>query len=391
MPSILDNDLYSFTQQQAVLEIYPEAQATYQFINRRPDDKLGSLVPILQEKIEKTFSSIALKDTEAAWLKKTCPFLKPAYIAFLKNYKFDISEIVTLEKTKTDDLKITIKGPWYSSILWEVPLMSLISECYFTQENIKDTWTHKGQESLIATKGNILQNHGCKFADFGTRRRRSYLTQEIVVQAFAFNCKNFLGTSNAHYAHLYGIKPIGTMAHQWIQAHSVLAGLRHANRHAFEAWNKVYNGSLGIALSDTYGSEAFFEDFTGILAHAFDGIRHDSGDPFAFVHKVVEHYKKLKIHPLSKTIVFSDSLTVEKARDLQVVCDAAKISCSFGIGTHFTNDFEGPHKALNMVIKMTELDGIPIVKLSDDPGKEIGDPDALRVAKWTFFGTKLDN
>jgi len=387
--SILDTDLYKLTMQKAALDLYPDAEATIQFFDRRLQ-KLGWLAPILWKQIEQHMSKLALEDHEAKWLAQTCPFLGPGYIEYLRNYRFDPSELFALTADDEGDLRIIIKGPWHRAILWEVPLMALISECYFTADENYKNWNRDGQDVKAQRKCGILQGGGCTFADFGTRRRRDYSAQDVVVGEFVRSgYKGFVGTSNVHLAQKHNTKPIGTMAHEWIQAHAILSGLRHANRYALEAWSRVYDGSLGVALTDTFGTPAFFADFQGLLAHTFDGVRHDSADPFKFADQVVEHYSGLRIPPSTKTIVFSDSLNSELAVKIQKHCDTLGINCSFGIGTHFSNDFGGSLKALNMVLKLIAINGEPVVKLSDDRGKEIGDPDALRVAKWTFFNEPL--
>jgi nicotinate phosphoribosyltransferase len=234
---------------------------------------------------------------------------------------------------------------------------------------------------------------GTKFADFGTRRRRSYEVHDLVIAGLksakdAFGNNGLVGTSNVHFAMKHGLRPIGTMAHEWIMGVSALESLRHANRYAMRNWAKVYGGSLGIALPDTFGSNAFFEDFDGHLARLFDGVRHDSGDPAVFAEKAIAHYEKLRIDPRHKVVVFTDGLTPELALKLDEHY-SMRIGVSFGIGTNFTNDFPGS-KPLNMVIKLARIDNIPVVKLSDEPGKAIGDADAMRVAKWTFSRTPLD-
>lgn len=387
--SILDTDLYKLTQQQAVLALYPEAEATYQFVDRRKD-KLGWLSKILVGQMEEFMSSFCLSDKEAEWLQKNCSYFTPWYIEYLRNYRFDMSEIFTLNSDDNGDLQITIKGPWHKTILWEVPLMALISELYFCSERHAHKWTRDGQQELAKSKCETLKAIGCKFADFGTRRRRDFYTQDTVVRTFC-DCKynGFMGTSNVFLAKMYNTNPIGTLAHEWIQAHSVLCSLRHANRYSLQSWRKVYGGKLGVALTDTYGTDAFLRDFDDDLSSSFYGVRQDSGNPTEFAIKMVEHYKSKGIDPSTKTIVFSDALTTDSVAPIQETCNNLGINCCFGIGTHFTNDFEGALKPLNMVIKLTGLNGCPVVKLSDDLRKEIGDADALRVAKWTFFDTPL--
>jgi nicotinate phosphoribosyltransferase len=380
--SILETDLYKLSMMQAVLQLYPDTEVTYQFINRRPEGKFNrQKVDAINEAIGK-MSYLSLSAKEYEYLKQI-KFLYPAFLEYLSNYRFDPSEVkVGLEN---DELSLSIRGPWHRTIAWEVPLMALISEIYF---NYTDTDVNMdGQETRIAAKGFLLSAAGCKFADFGTRRRRNSQTQDMVVRVLK-DCPGFVGTSNVHLAMKYGVKPIGTMAHEWIQAHSVLAGMKHANRFALDAWQRVYKGNLGDALTDTFGTKVFFEDFGTDLSRLFDGVRHDSGDPISFINNVVAHYKSVGVDPTTKTIIFSDALTPESAVSIKQACDG-KIKCAFGIGTNFSNDFPGS-KPLNMVIKLTSVLGTPVVKLSDVSTKAVGEKDALRVARYVFFGTPLD-
>jgi nicotinate phosphoribosyltransferase len=203
--------------------------------------------------------------------------------------------------------------------------------------------------------------------------------------------KTLMGTSNVYFAKKYGLIPIGTVGHEWIMGTSALVGLRYANRFAFENWVEVYNGDLGIALTDTFGSKAFFKDMDLKLSKIYDGFRHDSGDPYDFVDTVIEHYRKMGIDPMKKLIVFSDALDADTSIRLKKYCEG-KINCSFGIGTSLTNnsDFFRESPPLNMVIKLHSIDGIPVVKLSDSPEKETGERDAIRVANYIFGRKGLD-
>jgi nicotinate phosphoribosyltransferase len=204
--------------------------------------------------------------------------------------------------------------------------------------------------------------------------------------------KTLTGTSNVYFAKKYGMKAIGTVGHEWIMGTSALVGLRYANRFAFENWVEVYNGDLGIALTDTFGSDAFFKDMDLKLSKIYDGVRHDSGDPYVFVDTVTEHYKRMGIDPMKKVIVFSDALDADTAIRLKRYCEG-KINCSFGIGTSLTNnsDFFRQSPPLNMVIKLHSINEIPVVKLSDSPEKETGEKDALRVANYIFGRKGLDD
>lgn len=392
LTSLLDNDLYKFTMQQAVLELYPDVHVEYRFTNRRPEDKFSAeFFERLQHEIHQ-MQHLALSHEEETFLRSACPFFKPQYLGYLNSFRYDPNQVSL--SLNDGQLELFIAGPWHETILWEVPLMSLISEICFQVD--RKNWTYEGQEQQAIEKATLLSEGQCQWADFGSRRRRSYHSQELIVQTHKAFAPWFVGSSNVHFAHRYGVKPIGTMAHEWIMAISVLEGLRHANRHALRAWHRVYQGSLGVALTDTFGSDAFFADFDAVLTRQFDGVRHDSGDPFAFIEKTLKHYERLQVPASTKTIVFSDSLDTETAIQLQKSCQPKldteappRIRASFGIGTHLTNDF-GESKALNMVIKLWSVNDFPVVKLSDTPGKAQGEIDAVRVARWTFDREPLD-
>jgi nicotinate phosphoribosyltransferase len=259
--------------------------------------------------------------------------------------------------------------------------MSLVSELYFkmTGEPIDDRNT---REKNNLAKGKIFYGHNMKLADFGTRRRYSYDNQFEVckdLKSMFGSDKFFVGTSNAYIAMQLGLTPIGTYAHEFISGIAALQGYAHANKHAMDAWISVYNGDLGIALPDTFGLDAFLKDFDLKYALLYTGVRHDSGSPYEFVDKIVAHYSKLKIDPLSKTIVFSDGLNTELSLKISEYC-SGKIKCSFGIGTDLTN-LVGI-KPLNIVIKLVEIDGNHAIKLSDNLEKSVGDKETIEYVKW---------
>jgi len=378
--SILDNDLYKFTMQQAVVELYPNAQASYEFINRHPAERFnGEFLAELTRSVAE-MSALELHPQQRAFLQQRCPYLKSAYLNYLEDYRFDAGE-VALRLDEQGGLSISVAGPWHRTILWEVPLLAMVSELH---GRLVDTnWTEQGQAEQIRAKSEVLRRAGCRFADFGTRRRRSRAVQDLIVGHLRDN-PGFLGTSNVQLALRHDVPPIGTMAHEWIMAHSVLGGLRYANRFALEAWYGVYRGQLGIALTDTYTTGVFLRDFDSHCARLYDGVRQDSGCPFEFADRLIDHYKGLGIDPAEKTIVFSDALTAEKAARLQDYC-GRRIRSAFGIGTNFTNDFAGS-AALNIVIKLATVDGAAVVKLTDDPAKASGCPEAILAARRTLFG-----
>ncbi len=387
--SILDTDLYKLTMQQAVLELFPEAVVSYRFKNRGDQRFTPEFLKELQNQIN-CMSQLRLASDEYSRLKEKIPFFKPWYLEYFKNYRFNPDEI-KISLDKTNDLVIEPTGLWHSTILWEVPLMAIISELYFKM--IDTDWENDSINILnkAIEKSAVMESNKAMFADFGTRRRRSHDIQSKVIEGLMYH-DTFVGTSNVYFAMKYGLKPIGTMAHEFIMGMSVLEGLRNANYYALQNWVRVYNSDLGIALTDTFGSDAFFRNFNKRLSKLYDGLRHDSGCPFAFTDKAIAHYKKMGIDPKSKVIVFSDGLNIDKALEIAKYCKGnlsrSRIKCSFGIGTHFTNDFDNS-KALNMVIKLWSCEGIPVVKLSDTPGKVMGNADAVKVAQWTFFNKLL--
>jgi nicotinate phosphoribosyltransferase len=385
--SMLDNDMYKFTMQKAVLGYKQGVPVQYVFNNRRPEGKFNMRFLQAFEQELDAIRQVALQPAEAQWFLEQCPFLGHDYIAYLRDYRYDPNE-VSYKLTSDGELELDINGPWERTILWEVPLMAIISELFFI--HCDTDWKLSDIDYAAQHERKATTLHDCMWADFGTRRRRCYQTQDIVVGT-SVGKSGFVGTSNVHLARKHGVKPIGTMAHEWIMGISALEGLRYANRHALRIWSQIFNGNLGIALTDTFGTPAFFEDFDLTLSKLYDGVRHDSGEWGTFANNVIAHYKGLGIDPTTKTIVFSDGLTSSIAASINGAFRDL-IRCSFGIGTHFTNDsaYFGDSKALNMVIKLYMCNGIPVVKLSDVFGKQIGDKDALRVANWTFRGQQLD-
>jgi nicotinate phosphoribosyltransferase len=378
--SLLDNDFYKFTMQQAVIHLFPKAKARYHFINRGNHSFPAGFVEALQHSID-TMAKLQLSKEEKQFLAVTCPYLEPTYLDFLEGYRYKPSEVELQQENGR--LNITISGYWYRTILWEVPLLSLVSELYYS---LQQTQRISDEEVSNIAKQKIEKYNtlGVTIAEFGTRRRHSYKVHRLVVQALKqYGAKSFVGTSNVHMAMLNQTKPIGTHAHEWFMFHAARYGYKMANTLALEHWVDVYRGDLGIALSDTYTSDVFFERFDKKFAKLFDGVRHDSGDPLEFADQTIKHYQKLGIDPLSKTIIFSDALNYEKVARITTYCKE-RIGVSFGIGTNFTNDVG--LEPMNIVIKLVEAypEGgpwIPVVKLSDEKGKYSGDPAMIHLAK----------
>lgn len=377
--SLLDNDFYKITMQQAVFRLFPRARARYAFINRGAH----SFAPGFSEALRRSVDALAglrLTSAEKNWLGATCPYLDPAYLDFLEGYRYDPSEVQIQQNG--NELEVLVEGYWYRTILWEVPLLALISENYY----VLGKEAREPDETIIQKTRKKIEGYGelgVSIAEFGTRRRHSYAVHDRVVETLKRFGRTFVGTSNVHLAMKHGTKPIGTHAHEWFMFHAAKYGFKMANTVALEHWVDVYRGDLGIALSDTFTTDEFYEVFDRKFAKLFDGVRHDSGDPLVFADKTINHYRSLGIDPLSKTIIFSDALDPEKVRRIADHCRGI-IGMSFGIGTNFTND-AGP-RPLNIVMKMTEAlpesePWTPVIKLSDVPGKHSGREDTIALAK----------
>ena len=379
LPSLLDNDFYKFTMQQCVVKLFPKAKARYRFINRGKHGFPPGFAEALRASVE-AMAGLKLSGEEKQWFAKTCPYLDPVYLDFLQGYSYDPSE-VKIEQNGSE-VEVSVEGYWYRTILWEVPLLCLISENFYHQQSL----ARESNETIIDKTRKKIESYGelgVTIAEFGTRRRHSYAVQKIVVEALKQYGETFVGTSNVYLAMINNTKPIGTHAHEWFMFHAAKYGFKMANTVALEHWVDVYRGELGIALSDTYTTNEFYEVFDKKFARLFDGVRHDSGDPLLFADKTIAHYKKLGIDPLSKTIIFSDALNEEKVKTITAHCKG-RIGISFGIGTNFTNDVG--LKPMNIVMKMTEAlpeaePWTPVVKLSDEPMKYTGEEKTIALAK----------
>jgi nicotinate phosphoribosyltransferase len=378
--SLLDNDFYKFTMQQGVISLFPKAKARYQFINRGDHTFPEGFAEALRHLVN-AMAELKLSREEKHFVAVTCPYLEPTYLDFLEGYRYNPDEVDIQQED--DRLNVTIKGYWYRTILWEVPLLALVSELYYRLQNLQRI-SDEEVSNIARQKIEKYNKLDVTIAEFGTRRRHSYKVHRLVVEALKqYGDKSFVGTSNVYMAMLNKTKPIGTHAHEWFMFHAARYGYKMANTLALEHWVDVYRGDLGIALSDTYTSDVFFDQFDKKFAKLFDGVRHDSGDPLKFADQTIRHYQKLGIDPLSKTIIFSDALNYEKVERITKYCKG-KIGISFVIGTNFTNDVG--LEPMKIVIKLTEAypEGgpwIPVVKLSDEKGKYSGDHEMINLAK----------
>jgi nicotinate phosphoribosyltransferase len=378
--SLLFNDLYKFTMMWAVISKYPNSKVRYEFFDRNntvyPDGFGTELRKIVDTFRHRKISAQRLKEFE-----KACPYLPKVFFDFINGYRFDPSEVGIIQNG--GKLSITIDGYHYRTILWEVPLMAAISELYHKMTAQVDL-EERLKNSLIktASKAELFRMNNIQFVDFGTRRAFSPEHHANVVSTISSSMlnSNFIGSSNIELALTNGLKVIGTYAHEFVSGIAALNGYIHANKRVFEDWTDVYGGSLGIALTDTFTTDAFLYDFDSKFANLFSGVRQDSGDVFEFTDKIIKHYKSLNIDPTTKTIVYSDALNPE----LVLKIDSYRkneIRKSYGIGTNLTCDIENV-KPLNIVIKLVEINGIPAIKLSDSLTKHIGDEETIKFVKW---------
>ncbi len=378
--SILDNDFYKITMQNAVVKLFPSSIVKYEFINRGKHQFPEGFDAALREAVNK-MAELKLTKEEKKFMARTCPYIDLPYLDFLEGYHYDPSEVKIHQEGS--ELSVTVEGLWYRTILWEVPLLALISELHYEMNHMERD-SNEVVMSKTLEKADALAKLGVNFAEFGTRRRHSHKVQNLVMEALMQKKDStFIGTSNVHFAMKYGVKPIGTHAHEWFMFHAAEYGFKMANELALEHWVDVYRGDLGVALSDTYTTDVFFQQFDKKFAKLFDGVRHDSGDPLEFADKTIAHYQKHGINPLFKYIIFSDGLNLEKVEEITRYC-SGKIGISFGIGTNLTNDVG--LKPMNIVMKLIGVQApnkelIPTVKLSDEHGKYTGDPKMIELAK----------
>ena len=368
--SLLDTDLYKFTMMQVVLHHFPGAQVEYKFKCRTPGVDLRPHLEHMKAEFA-NLCKLRFRDDELAYLRGL-RFMKSDFVDFLGLFQFNEKYLVAGYGEGPGEIDITIRGPWLHTILYEIPVLAIVSEVYFRRTqpraNLEEGRRRlKAKIDLVRTVEPELE---FKISDFGTRRRFSLAWQEEVLQTLKREVPEYLaGTSNVWFAVRNNLTPLGTMAHEYMQACQALGPrLRDSQVFAFDKWAQEYRGDLGIALSDTYGFDAFLRDFDMYFCKLFDGVRHDSGDPFEWGERMIAHYRKNRVDPRTKDLIFSDQLSfplaIEIARRFH-----GRARTSFGIGTNLTNDLG--YEPINIVLKMTECNGQPVAKVSDAPGKTV--------------------
>lgn len=375
--SILENDLYKFSMSYYYQVHYPNAWGTFTFHDRNNTQYSEEFLVALKEELA-TLSSLSLRAEEFEWAVKTIHYIPRCYWEWLCFFRFEADKVsVWLDEQR--HLHIEVSDLMYKVTFYEIPILAIVSELYHrhkgdgyqTRAELEAAMTAK-----MAEKVDIASRHNLYFADFGMRRRFSSLSEEVVVDYMKQHCPTFTGTSTVYLAMKYGLRPIGTMAHECFMFQAAVHTPKEANYEVMERWVAVYDGNLGTVLTDTYTVDAFLRNFSMKLAKLYDGVRHDSGDPKLFGDKIIEKYHSYGIDPMSKTIVFSDGLDFESAAEIKEYF-AGRIKVTFGIGTNLTCDIPGV-KPMNIVMKLKECRINPrqpiygCVKLSDVPGKAIG-------------------
>ena len=380
--SLLDTDLYKFTMMQCVLHQFPSASVEYRFRCRNEGVNLLPYRDEIEQEIDH-LCSLRFSEPELDYLR-SLRFIKDDYVDFLSLFQLKRKYITVSEKNGA--LDIHIKGPWLHTILFEIPVLAIVNEVYFRNVAPQLNWD-EGRRRLNEKIDLILAEPDRELihiSDFGTRRRFSRLWQQEMLETLKARMpKQFSGTSNVLYAMQMHLTPMGTMAHEYLQACQAMGPrLRDSQTYAFEMWAKEYRGDLGIALTDVYGIEPFKKDFDMFFCKLFDGVRQDSGDPFSWGEQMIEHYRANRCDPSTKTFIFSDALTIERLLEL-FRRFKKRVKLGFGVGTNLTNDM-GP-EPLNIVIKMIRANGQPVAKISDTPGKSLcEDPQYLAYLRQVF-------
>ena len=365
--SLLDTDLYKFNMNQVIFHKHTDLCGEYYFKCRNAD------VVFTQEMVDEInaqidhLCSLRFRKEELDFLR-SIRFIKNDYVEFLRLWH-PIRDYVTASLEDDGKLSIVVNGPLFSAMQFEIYLLEIVNEVYFRMTYDYETLRRSAEEKLDRKIKEFQSGvYTFKFAEFGCRRRLSREWEDVVVRRLTSETENCVGTSNVYFAMKYDLTPIGTYAHEYVQMYQGIDSipLAYTNHYAMRDWYDEYDGDNGTALTDTVTTDLFLLDFNRSMVNNYSGVRHDSGDPFAWGDKIIEHYRKYGVDPKTKLLLFSDGLDFRKAQELyDYFKDRAKVS--FGIGTFCSNDT--CEKALNIVIKLQYVNGRPVAKLSDDVGK----------------------
>ena len=369
--SLLDTDLYKFNMDQVIFHKHTDLVGEYQFKCRNEGIKFTD--EMVQEIIQQIdhLCSLKFNKQELNYLR-SIRFIKPDYVEFLRLWR-PIRDYVNVSLQPDGQLHLVVKGPLFSAMQFEIYLLEIVNEVYFRFAYNYDELVKEAEAKLEQKVADFNSGkYTFKFAEFGCRRRLSREWQDHVVEVFAHQTKNCIGTSNVYLAMKYNLTPIGTYAHEYVQMYQGIDSipLAYTNHYAMRDWYDEYRGDNGTALTDTLTTDLFLRDFDRAMVNNYTGVRHDSGDPFVWADKILAHYRSYGVDPKTKTLLFSDSLNFDKAQEIY---DRYKDECrvAFGIGTFVSNDTD--EEALNIVIKLQYVNGRPVAKVSDASGKTMSD------------------
>lgn len=382
-----DNDLYTFTCMYYILQKYPRAETEYCFFDRNRTCYPKGFDLMLREQLEH-LAEVVITDEEREFMTRSFPFLPYWFInVFLRGFRFNPTEL-TISQDEEGHLDIRVKGKWWSTIIWEMPILATISELMHTLNGDTMKYNAEVEWEKSLQKGRKIWTNGLTLGDMGTRRRFTFEHQERVldalIQSYAEvyeetggHCGKFTGTSNVYFAMKKNIPCLGTMSHQCISFEEIVSGVFECNYNVMNKWSEVYDGNVGIFLYDCFGDRVFFNNLSKRMAMTFCGLRIDSGVEEEQVDMIVEKYKQLGIDPMSKQAVFSNGLDIDRAVEIHRYCQG-KITDSYGVGTFLTCDVTDC-SPMNIVVKLVRgritesREWHPCVKLSCDKGKTLGD------------------
>jgi len=394
---ITDTDAYTFSCQYYILQKYPRGEVEYTFFDRNHQRYPEGFADLLREQVE-GMRNVVITDEEVAFMRRKMYYLPEWFFTFLRGYRFSPEE-VDIQQDAEGYLSITIRGKWYSTIMWEMPILATISElCHILNGDVEKRYDAELEKERTRAKAERALKEGLVISDFGVRRRFTFEHQDMVVRTFKEVAEqggwtdengefhkwagSFPGTSSVYLAMKYDLTPIGTMSHQLIEFEENVSGLFECNFNVMRKFSDVYDGDNGIYLYDCFGDKVFFSNLSKRMAMMYKGLRVDSGKEEEQLEKIIAKYKSLGIDPATKQVVYSNGLNIDRAIELHRYT-AGRMQDSYGIGTHLTCDIKDC-KPMNIVIKLTrsritELrEWHDCVKLSCDKGKTLGNPEKCR-------------
>ena len=365
--SLLDTDLYKFNMDQVIFHKHTDLCGQYFFKCRNQGVVFtDEMVAEINAQIDH-LCTLRFTDEELDYLR-SIRFIKNDYVEFLRLWH-PIRDYVTVTQEENGGLQIVVDGPLFSAMQFEIYLLEIVNEVYFRMRYDYEILRKSAEEKLDQKIKSLNDGtYTFRFAEFGCRRRLSREWEDVVVRRLATETDKCVGTSNVYLAMKYHLTPIGTYAHEYVQMYQGIdrIPLAYTNHYAMRDWYDEYQGDNGTALTDTITTDLFLRDFNRAMVNNYSGVRHDSADPYEWGEKMIAHYKKYGVDPKTKLLLFSDSLDFDRAQALyDHFKDRTKVS--FGIGTFCSNDT--CEKALNIVIKLQYVNGRPVAKLSDAPGK----------------------